>query len=120
MGENGELHAMADKCFDILAGKYTYEVCVFGRASQKEGQGGGTSLGNWKGTERDPETGDRMLLWTDGQKCWNGPKRSATVYVTCGSETKVISADEPETCTYVFEMTSHIACDDEYKTREGL
>jgi protein kinase C substrate 80K-H len=120
MGENGELHALADKCYDVLAGKYTYEVCIFGGAVQKEGSGGGTSLGHWKGTDRDPETGDRMLLWTDGQKCWNGPKRSATVYVTCGSETKLISADEPETCTYVLEMTSHIACDDEYKSRQGL
>jgi len=120
MGENGELHALADKCFDILAGKYTYEVCLFGRASQKEGAGSGTSLGNWKGMEKDPETGTRVMMWTDGQGCWNGPKRSATVYVTCGSETKLISADEPDTCRYVFEMESHIGCDDDYKSRVGL
>jgi protein kinase C substrate 80K-H len=120
MGENGELHAMADKCYDVVAGKYTYEMCVFGRASQKEGGGGGTSLGNWKGMERNAETGQRVLIWDNGQKCWNGPKRSATVYVNCGAETKVLSADEPDTCRYVFEMESPIGCDSDYKARMGL
>jgi protein kinase C substrate 80K-H len=120
MGENGELHSLADQCFSVEAGKYTYEVCVFGQASQKEGSGSGTNLGNWNGMERDEATGKRVLKWTNGQKCWNGPQRSATVYVTCGSETVLISADEPDTCRYVFEMESPIGCDDDYKARVGL
>ncbi len=122
MGQDGELHGLAGKCHEILAGKYTYEVCLFGRATQKEGAGGsgGTSLGNWKGMDIDASTGQRVMRWTDGQKCWNGPKRSATVYLTCGAENKVISADEPDTCRYVFEMESYIACDEDYKARAGL
>jgi protein kinase C substrate 80K-H len=111
MGENGELHSMADQCYSVLAGKYTYEVCVFGRASQKEGKGGGTTLGNWRGIERDEESGDRVM------KC---PQRSATVFVTCGAEHKLLSADEPDTCRYVFEMESPIGCDDVYKAKMGL
>jgi Glucosidase II beta subunit-like protein/Glucosidase II beta subunit-like len=120
MGENGELHSMADQCYSVLAGKYTYEVCVFGRASQKEGKGGGTNLGNWRGIERDEESGDRVMKWDGGAKCWNGPQRSATVFVTCGAEHKVLSADEPDTCRYVFEMESPIGCDDDYKAKMGL
>mmetsp|Transcript_9683 Transcript_9683/g.22755 ORF Transcript_9683/g.22755 Transcript_9683/m.22755 type:complete len:785 (-) Transcript_9683:78-2432(-) len=120
MGPSGELYSMANECFSVLAGKYTYETCIFGEAKQKEGSGaGGTGLGKWTGMEID-EDGARVMKWEKGQKCWNGPQRSATVYVTCGQETKLISADEPETCSYVFEMESYIACDEAYKAKMGL
>jgi hypothetical protein len=38
------------------------------------------------------------------------------VFVTCGAETKMISADEPNVCEYEFKMESHIGCDDRYRT----
>lgn len=124
MGEHGELYALADQCFAVDAGKYTYETCIFGKATQRDvGQSsGGTNLGNWKGASIDETTGrrHRVLKWDGGLKCWNGPQRSATVLVTCGAETKLISADEPDTCRYVMEMESHIACDDAYRTAHGL
>jgi protein kinase C substrate 80K-H len=120
MGPNGELYSLANKCFEVEAGKYTYEVCVFGQAKQKEETGGGTGLGTFTKMDRDAETGQRILLWENGQKCWNGPHRSATVYLTCGPDNKVLSADEPDTCRYVLQMESYIACDDEYKQRVGL
>ncbi len=120
MGPNGELYSLANKCFDVEAGKYTYEVCVFGQAKQKEESGGGTGLGKYTRMDRDEATGQRVLYWENGQKCWNGPHRSATVYLTCGSENKVLSADEPDTCRYVLQMESYIACDEEYKQRMGL
>ncbi|KAG7349853.1 glucosidase II [Nitzschia inconspicua] len=121
MGENGELHSMADQCYSVVAGKYTYETCIFGRASQKEGNSsGGTNLGNWRGIERDAESGRRVMKWEGGAKCWNGPQRSATVYVTCGADHKLLSADEPDTCRYVLEMESPIGCDEDYKIRMGL
>ncbi|CAJ1965675.1 unnamed protein product [Cylindrotheca closterium] len=120
MGPSGELYSMANECFSVDAGKYTYETCIFKEAKQKEGSGGGgTGLGKWTGMELD-ENGTRVMKWENGQKCWNGPMRSATVYVTCGPETKLISADEPDTCCYVFEMESHIACDEAYKAKMGL
>ncbi|KAL3926756.1 MAG: hypothetical protein SGBAC_013345 [Bacillariaceae sp.] len=120
MGPNGELYAIANECFSFQAGKYTYETCIFNEAKQKEGSNsGGTGLGKWNGMELD-EDGARVMKWTNGQKCWNGPQRSATVHVTCGPETKLISSDEPDTCRYVFEMESHIACDATYQTKMGL
>ena len=121
-GPDGELYAFRDTCHSIEAGKYTYEVCIFGSASQKEkNQGGrGTDLGKWKGTSIDEETGRRVWKWENGAKCWNGPQRSATVYVTCSEENKVISAEEPDTCRYVLEMESYIACDEEYRRRHDL
>lgn len=120
-GIDGELYALKDECFSVKAGKYTYEVCVFGSAAQKEGEAqSGTGLGQWEGVDYEENTGSRILKWTNGVKCWNGPKRSATAFVTCGAETKVLSADEPDTCRYVLKMESHIACDDSFRQLHDL
>ena len=120
LGPDGELSKLANECFEIDAGKYTYEACVFGGAKQREGKTGGTNLGSWTGMDIDEESGRRVMRWERGAKCWNGPERSATVFLSCGLETKLISADEPDTCRYVFEMESYIACDEAYKERNGI
>lgn len=128
-GPNGELHSLRDKCFEVEEGKYVYEVCLFGKATQKDkgSTGAGTNLGKWTRAstetvtdEKNREYPQRIWHWENGTKCWNGPQRSATAYVTCGAETKVLSADEPDTCRYVLDMESPIACDDEFRERNGL
>lgn len=114
-GPNGELHSFNNACHSVEAGKYEYEICVFGKALQKEkGKGGGTNLGDWTGMDIDHESGQITLKWENGQGCWNGPSRSATVHLRCGAENKVLSAEEPDTCRYVLEMESHIACHERY------
>jgi len=119
-GPDSELYALRDTCHEIEAGKYVYELCLFGSSRQKEGQSkGGTDLGKWTGASFDDD-GQRIWKWENGAKCWNGPKRSATVHVTCGMEEKLLSAEEPDTCRYVFEMESYVACDDAYKARYNL
>ena len=120
-GSQGELYSLRDSCHSVQEGKYEYEICIFGRATQKaHGNKSGTQLGRWSGIKVDEETGMRTMEWTRGAQCWNGPERSATVHVTCGAENKVLSAEEPDTCRYVLEMESYVACDDEYKERHGL
>lgn len=120
-GSEGELYSLRDTCHSVHEGKYIYEVCIFGRATQKEEDGASlTQLGRWENIKIDPETGVRTMEWTKGTKCWNGPERSATVHLTCGAENKILWAEEPETCHYVLEMESYIACDDSFKQRHGL
>ena len=121
-GKSGELYAIREDCFDINVAKYTYEVCLFGKSHQREGAAttGGTHLGTWEGASISEETGTRVWKWTGGAKCWNGPKRSATVFVTCGAETKLISADEPNICEYEFRMESYIGCDNKFKELHDL
>ena len=121
-GADGELYGIRDSCHSVESGKYEYEVCIFKKASQRDKgeKSGGTNLGQWAGISRDEETGQRVMKWDKGTKCWNGPARSATVYLTCGAETKLLTADEPSTCEYVFTMESHIACDDYFKQEHGL
>ena len=54
--------------------KYTYEICPYGSARQKEG-GSTTSLGNWGGWENNHST----MKFQGGTACWQGPARSITV-----------------------------------------
>ena len=54
--------------------KYTYEVCPYRSATQKEGHSS-TSLGTWTGLEE----GETALVFQNGQNCWQGPNRSMTV-----------------------------------------
>ncbi|KAL7537420.1 hypothetical protein ACHAXR_007806, partial [Thalassiosira sp. AJA248-18] len=119
-GSEGDLYIMRDTCHKVESGKYEYEVCIFGKATQRDiGQNsGGTHLGSWDTMEI--EDGQRTLKWGKGTKCWNGPERSAEVSVTCGSETKVLTADEPETCKYVFTMESPLGCDEQFKIKNSL
>ncbi|GKY93357.1 hypothetical protein MPSEU_000303300 [Mayamaea pseudoterrestris] len=119
-GVDGELHSVKDSCFSITTGKYTYELCMFGQAKQKEGSSGGTDLGKWSEATVDAELGQRVWRWERGAKCWNGPQRSAHAYVTCGKDTTIVSADEPETCKYVFQIESFIACDDAFRVQHQL
>lgn len=119
-GVDGELYDIRDSCFSIKAGKYFYETCLFGKAKQAENEdAAGTSLGQWSEASINDE-GIRTWQWKDGDKCWNGPKRSALVKVTCGEENKVLSAEEPDTCRYVFEMESFLACDEAYRVAHDL
>jgi hypothetical protein len=120
-GPGGELYALREECLEMSSGKYTYHLCMFQKAKQTEsGRGGGVDLGKWDGMSFDQETGQRVMKWKGGSKCWNGPMRSATVFVTCGIETKLVSAEEPNICEYEFRLESHIACDDIFRKIHGL
>ena len=54
--------------------KFTYSVCPFKDAFQKEGAGK-TSLGTWAGFAED----GTVMKFTGGQAFWQGPARSMTV-----------------------------------------
>lgn len=117
-GPGGVLFSLRQRCFSITANKYTYELCMFDKAEQRESgvkKGSGTSLGSWVGSSIEETSGMMVFKWTNGLKCWNGPNRSATAFVTCGTHTTVISADEPNICEYEFKMESMVACDDNFK-----
>ena len=122
LGKDGELFGMKDKCFSFEAAKYVYDLCLFQRAKQNPG---GVHLGDWIGQqiergEEEQDLSQRVWTWQNGAKCWNGPHRSVEALVTCGVETKILSADEPETCRYVFEVESPIACDAEFRLFHNL
>ena len=122
-GPGGVLYSINEECFEINANKYTYELCMFQSAKQREGKqkkGSGTDLGKWEGMKVNEEDGSMVFKWSGGAKCWNGPKRSATAYVSCGVENKVFTADEPNICEYEFKMESFTACNDAFARNHDI
>ncbi|PPD90317.1 hypothetical protein GOBAR_DD12747 [Gossypium barbadense] len=40
----------------------------------------------------------RLMLFTNGEGCWNGPDRSLKVKLRCGLKTELTGVDEPSRC----------------------
>ena len=98
-GSDAAWLALMDECFEKEVGEFTYKVCIGGEAKQ-----GNTKLGKFQ--KWDGET----MVYENGAKCWNGPKRSIQVKVRCGPETKLLSVEEPSMCVYVSELETPAAC----------
>ncbi|KHN79271.1 Glucosidase 2 subunit beta [Toxocara canis] len=93
--------------------QYTYKLCLFDRAVQKEKSGHlETSLGRWLEWSGGDEDKYKEQLYDKGQGCWNGPERSTRVVVECGEETELVDATEPAKCEYRFVLRSPAACPD--------
>jgi hypothetical protein len=129
-GSDGMLSAFEDWCGLVDISKYSYEVCGFGKATQRDigAKGGGTSLGTWKGGGFD-DAGRRYVEFDGGQRCHNGPARSLKMYMECGyydsaggkqAEHKIVSVEEPRTCQYEAVLKSPVGCDEAWKRRVGL
>ena len=50
------------------------------------------------------------MVFEHGQRCWNGPERSAKVDLECGAENEVLKVTEPSKCEYVIKMKSPAVC----------
>jgi len=119
----GTDHAWAPlkgKCVELDESQYTYRLCLFDRAVQKE-RGGHSevNLGHWK--EWTGPDGDKHSTqkYDRGQSCWNGPERSTEVVIECGEETKLVETSEPSKCEYRFRLQSPAACTDPAKFDEN-
>jgi protein kinase C substrate 80K-H len=98
---------MLGKCFSGVVQQYTYEVCPFGSASQKE-KSSSTNLGKFN--RWLPDTQVPTMEFTGGAKCWQGPARSVTVQIECAEDVQVLSVEEPSKCVYAMRMTAPAAC----------
>merc|ERR1712228_150452 len=111
VGEKNVFAALFDECYSTKIGKYDYEFCPFGEAKQKEGHSS-TDLGKFKLFGFD-EKKELRMLFEDGQKCWNGPKRSTHVLFECDAENAIVSVSEPSTCKYSMTFNTPLACKQE-------
>lgn len=108
-GINDVFLTMYKKCYELKTAEYIYKLCPYDKCSQKSINGGSeTKLGNWKGYNEDYS----KMEFTGGVRCWNGPDRSATIVLSCGSEHKVLSVDEPNRCEYEYKFETPAACDE--------
>ncbi|KAL6594884.1 hypothetical protein LY90DRAFT_504039 [Neocallimastix californiae] len=95
-----------NKCYDVEASGYIYTLCLFNDAKQKPKDGNSsTSLGKWSGFDSPT-----VMKFTNGEKCWNGPQRSAKVILKCSDKNELTSVTEPNKCEYEMIFYTPAAC----------
>uniref|UniRef100_A0A0E0FK18 Glucosidase 2 subunit beta n=1 Tax=Oryza nivara TaxID=4536 RepID=A0A0E0FK18_ORYNI len=107
-GKEKEFYYFYDQCFESKEGKYVYKVCPFKKASQVEGHST-TSLGRWEKFEESY----RVMQFSNGDRCWNGPDRSLKVRLRCGLNNELNGVDEPSRCEYVAVLSTPALCDEQ-------
>ncbi|XP_066306153.1 glucosidase 2 subunit beta-like isoform X1 [Miscanthus floridulus] len=107
-GKDKEFYSFYDQCFETKEGKYTYKVCAYKKASQAEGHSS-TNLGRWDKFEESY----RVMHFSNGDKCWNGPDRSLKVRLRCGLSNELNDVDEPSRCEYVAVLSTPAVCVEE-------
>ena len=70
-----------------------------------------SNLGKFKGW-LDGAMG-KSMPYTGGDRCWNGPQRSAIVHLKCGMEELVESVEESERCKYVVLFETPAVCEED-------
>ncbi|PNH10213.1 Glucosidase 2 subunit beta [Tetrabaena socialis] len=100
--------AFADQCFSSIQTRWTYEICFFKDATQREGYTNTVTVGRWRGFSPDY----KQILYGGGEDCWNVGPRTMTVSMSCGLEEQLSDGEEPGTCAYQSKFTSPALCDD--------
>ncbi|KAM3572477.1 hypothetical protein VYU27_005506 [Nannochloropsis oceanica] len=112
-GDEGVFRTWKDKCFEKQDKDFAYKICPFKEVKQNY-----LLVGKWTGwIQRDDGIGSKdgagpVMYFTEGQQCWNGPKRTALVQLWCGPEEAVVEVTEPSVCLYDFVMTTPLVCDE--------
>ncbi|XP_027920474.1 glucosidase 2 subunit beta isoform X2 [Vigna unguiculata] len=107
-GPAKEFYTFYDQCFEGKENKYTYKVCPYKQASQEEGYST-TRLGRWDKFEDSY----KVMVFSNGDKCWNGPDRSLKVKLRCGLKNEITDVDEPSRCEYVALLSTPALCQEE-------
>jgi len=117
-GDDGEFMVLAGQCFEYTDNEYTYKMCPFDSCSQRNKNGGAeTRLGSWHNWVGSNGAKYSKMKFHNGQGCWNGPSRSATVIVRCGTDNILSQVTEPNRCEYEMHFQTPAAC---HKPEPGL
>ncbi|EFJ52398.1 hypothetical protein VOLCADRAFT_120319 [Volvox carteri f. nagariensis] len=106
LGPDDIFLALANKCFTSYQTRWTYEICMFDKAVQKEGYTNSVVVGRWYGFSDDYRT----MYFTGGDECWNVGPRSMTVALSCGWDERLSDGEEPSTCAYAAKLTTPAVC----------
>lgn len=56
----------------------------------------------------------KMMTYTNGDECWNGPKRFVKVHVVCGPSDQLIDVNENGKCSYDMTLQTPMACSNKH------
>lgn len=107
-GPEKEFYSFYDRCFESKESKYVYKICPYKQATQKDGHST-TRLGEWEKFEESY----KLMVFSNGDKCWNGPDRSLKVRLRCGLDNEIADVDEPSRCEYVALLSTPNVCYEE-------
>mmetsp|Transcript_15997 Transcript_15997/g.48872 ORF Transcript_15997/g.48872 Transcript_15997/m.48872 type:complete len:516 (-) Transcript_15997:77-1624(-) len=103
--------ALKDSCVGTDQGQYRYEVCFYGKVTQRDKRSNRTyKLGtNGDFVKPNPREPFSAIHYKNGDRC-PGKAREAMVALTCGPENLLRDIDEPETCGYTMALETPAAC----------
>lgn len=104
-----------DDCIEKKLGDYVYRLCFTGELVQQDGSSHSVRIGSYESAEYDDGEGKLVIKYGGGEKCWNGPNRSAKVKASCGEKDEILLVKEPEKCSYILEVMSPMACREDQK-----
>lgn len=120
-GADHEFGPLYEKCYEFTDLEYVYKMCTFNKVTQRPKNGGReTNLGTWGRWYGPSDNVYSVMRYEDGEKCWNGPSRSATISIVCGLEESLRSASEPNRCEYAMEFSTPAVCDHSKHVHEEL
>ncbi|ORX59878.1 hypothetical protein BCR36DRAFT_341933 [Piromyces finnis] len=105
-GPQNVFKTLYNKCYDVEASGYIYTLCLFKDAKQKPKDGNSsTNLGTWNGFDSPT-----VMKFSNGEKCWNGPQRSAKVILKCSDKNELSNVSEPSKCEYEMIFYTPAVC----------
>uniref|UniRef100_A0A3B4U897 Glucosidase 2 subunit beta n=1 Tax=Seriola dumerili TaxID=41447 RepID=A0A3B4U897_SERDU len=116
-GPDWEFLFLNGQCYKLKVYEYTYTLCPFNQVTQKNTAGTEVSLGKWGMWVGTPKNQYSQMVYENGEPCWQGGSRSATVTLTCGTETALRSVKEPSKCQYIMDFQTPVACQPVLKQR---
>lgn len=109
------LYSLEGECYQKDYNDFSYEICLFDKAYQKEGSNrgsrSGTNLGKFE--KLNIESSNNINInFTKGSRCWNGPVREMKVILECGTQTELVDVREVSKCFYEGKFITPAVCNE--------
>lgn len=117
-GPDDILRSLSDTIVNNNIGNYKYTIQLNGDLVQIDSRNARILIGKFSEVIYDDDDNIHYKLkFGNGQRCWNGPVRSANIELTCSERNEIKQVSEPEKCHYLISMDSPLGCFEEDKIK---